>query len=320
MYTLAFDPASTFASIDKSRVAARLNGPHWTKLVPALLPLLPHLARGVAVDEGDVALVSTSGWAHQFRYGVPTVAYVHSPARWLYAEDDYRMGLAPVKRLGLKASSGHLRRADQPAMKRMDRLVSNSRTTRDRVWAAYRLESVVISPPVAPIDATPSRPRETLPQRYLLIVARNRGYKRLGVAAEAARTLGISLIIIGSGTQSLHEPSSSVYGIGRVTDAELKWLYQNAEALLATGREDFGLTVLEANAEGTPVVAVPAGGYLETVRPGVNGVFVEDEEPASFARAVQESCELSADSCRCWADTFSLTHHMAHLQEVLDDV
>jgi len=63
---------------------------------------------------------------------------------------------------------------------------------------------------------------------------------------------------------------------GRVTDAQLRWLYANAAALVATSNEDFGLTPVEAFGFGTPVVALRAGGYLDSCVDGVTGVWVED--------------------------------------------
>jgi glycosyltransferase involved in cell wall biosynthesis len=320
MHTLAYAPKATFTSLDSSRVRSKLHGDLWAHHLHKILPLLPSLASSVTVGDGDVALVSTSGWAHQFAYEVPTVAYVHSPARWLHAADDYRLGLAKLPRVGLRLSSNYLKAKDRPAMQRMDRIICNSNVTQERVWKAYGRDSEVVSPPVTALSAVPVKPREALPESFLLIVARNRGYKRLESAAKLARDAGRSLVLIGSGTEVLSDPSASVYGLGRTTDGELKWLYQNADVLLATAREDFGLTVLEANSEGTPVVAVPAGGYLETVEPGTNGMLATSDSLESFGPALQDALSIPSDTCRSWASKFSLHNHMAQLEKVIDDV
>ena len=70
--------------------------------------------------------------------------------------------------------------------------------------------------------------------------------------------------------------SERIVAPGRVTDAQLRWLYANAAALVATSYEDFGLTPVEAFGFGTPVVALRAGGYLDSCVDGVTGVWVED--------------------------------------------
>ena len=85
--------------------------------VERMLPMLPSIAARTTVSGGDVALVSSSGWAHRFRFEIPHVVYVHSPARWLYAADDYRMRLSPIRRAGLAVSTPLLRRGDHDAMR-----------------------------------------------------------------------------------------------------------------------------------------------------------------------------------------------------------
>lgn len=320
IHTMAYSPEKTFSTVDSRRVRAKLQGPFWGNHLHKLLPLLPYLASSVTVSEADVAVVSTSGWAHQFNYEIPTLAYVHSPARWLYAADDYRLGLSRIPKAGLQLSSSYLETRDKPAMRRMDYVLSNSKVTQERVWKAYGRDSLVLSPPVTALNAVPTQPPVPLPERFLLIVARNRGYKRLDAAAKVARNSGRSLVIIGSGTEELNDPKASVYGLGRTSDGELKWLYQNADALLATAREDFGLTVLEANLEGTPVVAIPAGGYLETVESGTNGILAATESIDSFGPALLDALSIPPNSCRSWAEKFSFENHVAKLEEAIEDV
>lgn len=320
MHTMAMHAPATFATLDESRVASTLRGEFWANHLHKALPLLPTIASQVKVDDGEVALASTSGWAHHFNYSVPTVAYVHSPARWLYAADDYKLGLTRAPKLGLKASSAYLVRRDQLAMRRMRGLISNSKVTQERIWKAYGRDSEVVPPPVSPLPGPASRPSEAIPDNYFLIVARNRGYKQISAAANVARKANSTLVVVGTGTQSVSNNRDGIYGLGRVSDSELKWLYQNARLLLATGREDFGLTVLEANAEGTPVVAIPAGGYLETVRPGVNGFLAESSDFDSFGSAIVDALSVNRESCTAWSAGFSLTHHIKNIESVIAHV
>lgn len=320
MHTMALHAPATFATLDESRIVSLLHGNVWAKHLHKALPLLPTVASRVNVDDGEVALTSTSGWAHQFSYSVPAVAYVHSPARWLYAADDYKLGLGRAPKLGLKASSAHLIRRDQLAMQRMHGLISNSKVTQERIWKAYGRDSEVVSPPISPLPGPASKPREVIPDNYFLIVARNRGYKQIAAAASVARKANSTLVVVGTGTQSVSSHRDRVYGMGRVTDSELKWLYQNARLLLATGREDFGLTVLEANAEGTPVVAIPAGGYIETVRPGINGFLAESSDFDSFGPAIEDALTVNRESCKTWSAGFSITHHVRNIESVIAHV
>jgi glycosyltransferase involved in cell wall biosynthesis len=288
--------------------------------VERMLPMLPSLAARTRVAGGDVALASSSGWAHRFQFEIPHIVYVHSPARWLYAADDYRVRLSVLRRAGLTISTPLLRRGDLDAMRRARAIVSNSEVTRNRMRAAYGLESIVVHPPVEPVALDETTPAKGLPDEFLVVVARDRGYKNVPLAISAAQAAGIPIVIVGSGSEMLDEPESGVYGLGRVTDAELCWLYRAASVVIGAGREDFGLTVIEAALEGTPAATVAAGGYLETVRPGVNGFHAASATPEDLATAIRRARELEASACREWGHGFRRDAHLARLGRVIEEV
>lgn len=90
--------------------------------------------------------------------------------------------------------------------------------------------------------------------------------------------------------------------VSGLTDSELRWTYRHAVGLVAPSQEDFGLTPLEANSWGLPVVALRAGGYLDTVVPGLNGVFFERSDPPDISAAVD------AASRQQWSEEALLEH------------
>lgn len=319
IYTLAYDQTKTFEVFDQRTVHRRISANRLTDRIEYLLPLLPIYSRGLKV-EGEIALISTSGWAHQFSFDMPTVAYVHSPARWLYAKNDYSKQLGKMGRIGLSVSAPFLKRMDAPAMRRMDRIISNSKVSQQRLKEALGIESEIIHPPVEEVEAVPHAPRQVLPDSFALVVSRNRGYKNVGLAVEASNLAGLACVVVGAGTDSLNEPESGVFGLGRVSDSELKWLYGHAAVLVGSAHEDFGLTVLEANLEGAPVAAIPAGGYLETVSVGLNGTLASQESAQALAVAIAEAVRIPQNGCREWAQRFSPAIHMTQILKVLHDV
>ena len=286
--TLAYRPESTFDAFRELDVQATIPGSLATQ-VERMLPALPSIAARTTVAGGDVALVSSSGWAHRFRFEIPHVVYVHSPARWLYAAADYHLRLSPVRRAGLRMATPLLRRGDAEAMGRAPALVANSVVTRDRIRAAYGLDSIVVHPPVEAVAVVAEAPARDLPDGFAVVVARDRGYKNVALAIDAAREARMPIVIVGAGSASIDDPGIGVHGLGRVTDAELCWIYRHAAVIVGAGREDFGLSVLEAALEGTPAAAHAAGGYLETVRPGVNGFLAASETPADLADAMRRA-------------------------------
>ena len=319
LITLAHRPEDTyeeFRGLDVRATIPYALSPH----VERMLPALPAIAARTTVGGGEVALVSSSGWAHRFRFEIPNVVYVHSPARWLYAADDYRMRLSAFRRAGLRLSEPFLRRGDPEAMRRAHAIVANSTATRDRIRIAYGLDAVVVHPPVERVALHATRPARELPESFGLIVARNRGYKNVALAVEATLAAGLSVVLAGSGSERLDEHRQGVHALGRVTDAELCWLYRHAAVLVAAGREDFGLTVLEAALEGTPAATVAAGGYLETVSPGVSGAHATSAAAHDLADAIRRARALDADQTRLWARGFGREAHVARITRVIEGV
>src|SRR5262249_52465532 len=96
------------------------------------------------------------------------------------------------------------------------------------------------------------------------------------------------LVVVGE-AGSGGRAGGNVTCVAGVSDAQLRWLYANAAALVAVANEDFGLTPLEANALGTPAVGLRGGGYLDSVVGGLNGVFVDDAKAASIAAGIRRA-------------------------------
>lgn len=317
--TLAYRPETTFGEFRRLDVRASIPGA-LSGQVERMLPALPAIAARTTVSGGDIALASSSGWAHRFHYEMPHVVYVHSPARWLYAASDYRMRLSAVRRAALRLSTPLLRRGDLEAMSRARAIVANSAVTQARIRSAYGLDSVVVHPPVEPVSPGAVPPARELPAEFVAVVARDRGYKNVSLAIAGAREAGLPIVVVGSGSESLDEPDAGVHGLGRVSDAELSWIYRNAAVVVGSGREDFGLTVLEAALEGTPAATVAAGGYLETVKSGVNGYHAASETPAALAEAIRLARDLDPVSCREWGHAFRRDAHVAGLARVIEEV
>jgi len=119
-------------------------------------------------------------------------------------------------------------------------------------------------------------------------------YKRIDLAVTAAIRAGRTLVVAGKGPERgrLEQLAASTSGPGRVvfggavSDAELPALYGHCRAFLFPGFEDFGITPLEATAAGRPVVAYGAGGVLDTVKVGLNGMFFTEQSTAALAEAL----------------------------------
>ena len=144
---------------------------------------------------------------------------------------------------------------------------------------------------------------------WLLIASALEPYKRVELAIEAANQRGWSLKVAGRGSQ--HAALKAIAGptvsfLGWVDEAALRDLYRRARALLYPQVEDFGITAVEAQACGCPVVAFKAGGALDTVTSN-SGVFFPAQNADALCEAIDTLDGRSIDplACRRNAERFS---------------
>ncbi len=289
-----------------------------------LLPLYPEAVRWLSgrlarlhADRPIDLVVSSSSAAIKGLSpprGVPHVCYCHAPARYVWSvEDEYAVGRSPgdtLRTLGLRAIGPLYRAWDRRSAANVTRFIANSSHTAAEIARCYGREAAVVHPPVRAGFFTPDPgvPREP----FWLFAGALEPYKRADLAIEAARWTGARLVIVGGGSMepSLRAmarrlPEGAVEFAGRVSDERLRDLYRRARLLLFPQVEDFGITAVEAQACGCPVVARRAGGALDTVIEARTGAFFDRPEPAAIAEAAGR-CPLGADeACRRNAERFS---------------
>ncbi|HEY8206551.1 MAG TPA: glycosyltransferase [Myxococcaceae bacterium] len=294
LYTLLRKPGALPPSLESrhlrtSRLQA-LPGVH--RYYKHLLPLLPAAIRSMTLERGyDLVISSSHCVAKGIRVppGARHLSYVHAPMRymWHHFADYFGPGRAGlVTRLGARAARPFLRRWDVRSSRGVDRFVANSRHIAGRIRELYGREAGVVYPPVD-LDRFIREPPGDGRGGYLLWLGATVPYKRVDLAIAAAAQSGAPLWIAGQGQESLREVPSNVKLLGTVKEEDVPALYRNARALLFTGEEDFGLTPLEAQACGRPVVALSRGGALETVTPRT-GVFFHEPTPGALLAALRE--------------------------------
>ncbi|MGC5585136.1 glycosyltransferase [Ornithinimicrobium sp. W1665] len=293
---------------------------------------LPALAPAVSATriDADVTIASSSGWAHGFRATGKLLVYCHNPARWLYQRDEYLGDDASrLVRTGLSALTPALTRWDRAAASRADRYLANSRVVKERIAEAYSIDAEVLPPPPGLQTDGEQVPHPELAdladEGYWLVVSRLLPYKNVHQAVEAFRGRPEHLVVVGAGPQRetlLANLPDNVRLVSGLTDAELRWTYRHAIGLVAPSREDFGLTPLEANSWGLPVVALRAGGYLDTVVDGLNGVFFERSTPVEISGAVDAASreQWSREALLAHVHSFGEESFRRRIREIVDEM
>ncbi len=287
-----------------------------------LLPLYPYAVRRLELPSSDVVLTSSSAFAHGVRApsGAVHVCYCHAPFR--YAWNERARALAEVPgplRAPLRLQLRSMRRWDVSASRRVDYYIANSQLTRERIMRFYGRAATVIHPPVDTHRFASGEPGDAL-----LVVTELVPHKRVQVALEAARRAGVPIQIVGSGPdyRALHEAYPEASFLGRMRDEELVELYASARAVVVTSIEEFGITAVEAQAAGRPVIAAGAGGALETVLDGETGLLVKFGDVDSFVAAIEQLERIDFVPTRAVrnAERFSVANFQRRLSSFITSV
>lgn len=274
-------------TIVESFVARLPFGRRYYKLY---LPIFPIAIEQFDFSEFDLVISSSSSFAK----GVITkpktthISYCYTPMRYVW--DNYHGFLCEQKRrrilqILLIPVLHYIRIWDSESAKRVDHFIAISKNVQKRINKYYRREAEVIYPPVN------TRRFSTTNEvgDYFLIVSRLLPYKRVDLAIQAFNKLGIRLIIIGDGYDKnrLHSLAGhNITFVGEKSDTSVAGYLRHAKALLLPGEEDFGITAVESQASGTPVVAYGAGGALETVTNHKTGILYNEQTADAIRGAV----------------------------------
>lgn len=256
------------------------------------LPLYPVAWGGLQLAEYDVVVSNKSGFCHGFRStpGTLHICYCLAPTRYVWQLESYiaREGLGRAAALALRPLIAVLRRWDYAAAQRVQHFIAISTEIQQRIKTYYNRDSVIIYPPV---DTTRFQP---VPQEdvedYFLVVSRLIPYKRIDLAVQAATRLNLPLKVGGRGRDL--ERLKAIAGptvefLGYVPDDALPGLMARCKAFLFPGLEDFGITPVQAQAAGRPVIAYAGGGALDTVLPGVTGELFDAMTVDKLAEVMQ---------------------------------
>jgi glycosyltransferase involved in cell wall biosynthesis len=288
------------------------------------LPLFPLAIRQLNLSGFDLVISSSHAAAKAARApkGSLHICYCHTPMRYIWDQYDQYFGkdrASLTTRIGAALFRNYLRNWDVATAKRVDFFIANSQNVRRRIQRIYGRDSDVIFPPVD----TGRFQSHAAGRDFYLVVSALVKYKRVDIAVEAFNTLGLPLMIAGSGEQlkSLKAAAKpNISFLGWKSDEELASLFGNCKALVFPGEEDFGIVPVEAMAAGRPVVAFGAGGLLETVVEGTTGTFFGEQTAESLAAAVKRMETMAFDEAaiRSHARQFDRTVFKKKIADYID--
>ncbi len=292
------------------------------------LPLMP-----LAVEQFDLTgydlIISSS---HAVAKGVRTrpdqlhISYVHTPLRYAWEFQQQYLQQAGLTR-GLKSviarlSLHYLRMWDVVSAHRVDLYVANSHYVARRIEKTYRQPADVIYPPV---DTERFR-ADSLRSDFYLVVSRFVPYKRVDLAIAAFNELGLPLVVIGDGNSRkplMKTAKPNICFLGQQPDSVVTDHMQRCRGFIFPPEEDFGITPVEAQAAGAPVIAYAKGGQSETVLHQRTGLLFEHQTVDSLVQSVRQLeasvDQFEASQLRVQAEKFSIVRFQSQFKRYVEN-
>jgi glycosyltransferase involved in cell wall biosynthesis len=303
----------------------------WMQRIPGILNkfklyfwLYPFSIRSITVKNYDLILSSSSAYAKGVRKGKQGlhVCYCYTPMRFVWDFETYMESIQVprfVKRIA-KWLIYPLKRWDKNNSKRVDRLIAISTIVKERIKHCYGVNAPIIFPPV---EVSRFSVTEGEPEDYFLVVSRLVSYKKIDLAIEACSQSGKRLIVIGDGPdrQRLEQlAGDTVTFLGRRSDEDVVRYMQNCKALIFPGIEDFGITPLEVNACGRPIIAYYGGGALDTIIAEQTGLYFEEQSISSLVNTINKFDQYDWDPqyIRQHAEQFSEHIFIERMQSIIE--
>ncbi len=303
-----------------------------TKIITSFIQKLPFAKKNplfytplysIALEQFDFSafdiVISTSSTIGHCLLTQPNslfICYLHNVNRHIYQQEYFW----PINQIISK-----YKKSDYIFATRPDYLFCNSKTVEKRIKNIYKRDAKVIYPGIDTYFFIPSKTKPT--EKYFLTVSRLVAHKKIDLAIKACHFLNQKLYIIGTGRdknklakliKSIKDPNIKL--LGKVDDKQLLNLYQNCQALICPQLEDFGLTPLEAQSCGKPIIAYQKGGLTETVINHKTGIFFKYQTTKSLVLAIKNfnKSKLSNQSCQQRALQFSSKNFMLNFKKEID--
>ncbi|MFY9457723.1 MAG: glycosyltransferase [Candidatus Spechtbacterales bacterium] len=300
IYTLVYDAKLTgFAFEGRNIKTSFLQKVPFAASRHRYFPIfMPYAVEQLDLSGYDLVLSDSGSYAK----GVITkpntlhVSYCHTSHRYVWENSHKLIGEFGYPRI-IKALSPlfmtYVRVWDVTAAERVDAFIANSEFVRRRIKKYYGRDAAVIYPPVNWERFSIQEPAD-----YFLMVGRMVPYKKFGLAVDIFNQLGLRLKIIGDGPERKKlekKAHSNIEFLGLVSEPNLPEYYARAQALIFPQEEDFGVVALESMASGRPVIAYRAGGALEIIKEGEDGVFFDEQTSDSLIDAIGRFQDIQFD-------------------------
>ena len=256
----------------------------------------------------DVILTSTThcGKYITAKKNILVINYCYTPFRLAWNPESYNIyqKSSGIKKYILKIIINILKNVDYKYAQRANKYIAMTEETAGRIKKHYSFNKniKIINPSINLDNYFISQNIKN----YYLVVSRLEKYKQVDLVIETFNKLGYQLKIVGNGSEEKYLKSkakNNIEFLSEVNQNHLSKLYSECKALIFPQHEDYGLTPLETNASGRPVIAYGFGGVLTTMIPynenkgnNFTAVFFKKQTIDSLTDAINKLSGLEIDT------------------------
>ncbi len=310
----------------------------WLQIFPAFLrrilgPLRARWFRRLDLTEYDLVISVTGAEAKcisRLKPGAKHISYCHAPTQYYWQlYDTYVKNpgfgiLNPLVRFFFKLLVGPLRKKDFEGAQKVSEFVTISNYTKELIAKYYKREATVIAPPV---EVEKFKNDNDKTGDYYITTSRQVNWKRLDLAVKACMKLKRELIVIGEGPEhrklvKMACGSEFVKFLPLMQREELAKYLAGARGYIFPSLEPFGIAPVEALASGCPVIAYGAGGALDYILEGKNGVLFDKQTASSLEGAMEKFEKMQFDPTKVskTAEKFSVERFDTEIQDFVKSV
>lgn len=293
------------------------------ELIPYLMPLA---FESFSFAKHDLVISVTSEAAKGVvtPVGVKHICLCLTPTRYLWSGYTEYFKNQVLRTIGYPVIL-YLKKWDLIASSRPDIFIAISKNVKARIAKYYKRDSHVIYPPSDLLFEKKYKDIRPLEKEYFLVVSRLTPYKKVDLAIKAANKLKLNLVVIGEGSEwekldAIAGPTISFKG--KVSDEVLYSYYKYSKALIFPGEEDFGITMVESQLTGKPVVAYKGGGAVEIIKEGKTGVFFTKQTVASLVSVLKKfkSNRYNSGTCKNNGKRFSERKFVSEMTDFINSI
>jgi glycosyltransferase involved in cell wall biosynthesis len=335
IFTLAYNPENTLPEFTKYQIKTswmdKVIDSH--NIFKILFPISTYVMQYMNLTDYDIIVSSSASIAKYIsQYHGHHICYCYFPTRAIWNNDNYFRSSSNLASMLFNKLLPYFKRRDYGAAQRIDHFIAISKTSQRAIRNFYHRESEVL---YCPIDYEKySRGLTENKEDYFLIVSRLEKWKRVDYAIEAFNKLGLRLLIIGIGEDEKvlkAMANDNIEFLGWVEDEMVTKYFGRAQAVIFTPELEYGLVPLEANAAGTPVIALGRGGVQETMIPA-NGldqieipptaIFFQEQTSESLIQSIKlfEKTKFNREAISEYAKNFDIPIFKKKLRELVESL